>query len=106
MYYFLSAWLLVILTNGQIYVHEICNYPHVQNSFILWSDEDFACVKNILVQNISNDQCLILFTKMAFVLVILYSLSEKKILSTKKEMIPKTTIIPGIIIIIYVLFYI
>ncbi|VVC26702.1 Hypothetical protein CINCED_3A017806 [Cinara cedri] len=89
------SWLLVFLGNGQVYVYEICNYPHVQNSFSLWLDEDFACVKNILLQNISNNQCLILFTKMAYVVIILYSLTEKKIVSTKREMIPKTAIIPG-----------
>lgn len=89
------AWLIVSLTNGQIYVHEICNYPHVQHTFILWSAEDFACVNNIRVESISNDQCLIFFTKMSFVLVILYSLTEKQILSLKKEMIPKTALIPG-----------
>lgn len=86
---------MVFLTNGQIYVHEIYDYPNVQHTFVLWSDEDFAFVKNILVENISNDQCLILFTKMSFVIVILYSLTEKKTLSIKKEMIPMTAIIPG-----------
>lgn len=89
------AWLIVCLTNGQIYVHEICNYPHVQNTFILWSAEDSSCVNNICVENISNDQCLIFFTKMSFVLVILYSLTEKQILSLKKELIPETAFIPG-----------
>lgn len=92
---FLLAWLVVSLTNGQVYVHEILNYPNVHCTFILWPDEDFACVKNMQVKSISNDQCLIFFTKMSFVLVMLYSLSEKQILSTKKEMIPKTAIIPG-----------
>lgn len=83
------------MINGQIYIHEISNYPHVQHTFSLWMDEDFACVKNILVENISDDQCLIFITKMSFVLIILYSLTKKTILSTKKEMIPKTTFIPG-----------
>lgn len=91
----LLAWLFVFLTNGQIYVHEICDYPHVANTFILWSDEDFACVKNICIECISNNQCLIFMTKMAFVLVILYSLAEKHVISIKKEMIPKTMFIPG-----------
>lgn len=89
------AWLIVLLTNGQVYVHEICDYPHVQNTFMLWSDEDFAFVKNIWVEKISNNQCLIFITKMSFVLVLLYSLTEKKVVSTIKEMIPKTTFIPG-----------
>lgn len=89
------AWLMVTLTNGQIYVHEICDYPHVKHTFVLWSDEDFSFVNNVTVETISNDQCLIIFTKMSFVLVILYSLSEKKIVSTKKEMIPKTVFLPG-----------
>uniref|UniRef100_A0A2S2NXQ7 Transcription factor IIIC 90kDa subunit N-terminal domain-containing protein n=1 Tax=Schizaphis graminum TaxID=13262 RepID=A0A2S2NXQ7_SCHGA len=88
-------WLVVSLTNGQVYVHEILNYPIVNNTFILWPDEDFACVKNIRVESISNDECLIFFTKMSFVLMMLYSLTKKQILSTKKEMIPKTAIIPG-----------
>lgn len=91
----LLAWLLVCFTNGQIYVHEICNYPDIQHTFVLWSDEDFACVKNIWVESISNDQCLIFLTKMSFVLIILYSLTEKKIISISKEMIPKTAFIPG-----------
>jgi len=91
----LLAWLIVFLTNGQIYVHEICKYPYIQHTFILWSDEDFAYVKNVWVECISNDQCLIFFSKMAFILVIVYSLTEKQILSTKKEMIPKTVFISG-----------
>lgn len=86
---------MVILTNGQIYVHEIYDYPNVQHTFALWSDEDFACVKNVLVESIPNNQCLIFITKMAFVVVILYSLTEQQILSTKTEMIPKTVFIPG-----------
>lgn len=89
------AWLLIFLTTGQICVHEICQYPNVQNTFYLWSDEDCACVKNIWIECISNDQCLIFITKMSFVLIILYSLPEKKIISLKKEMIPKTAFIPG-----------
>lgn len=40
---------------------------------------------------------------MSFVLVMLYSLSEKQILSTKKEMIPKTAIIPGNLMFCYYL---
>lgn len=91
----LLAWLLVFFINGQVYVHEICNYPHILHTFILWSEEDFACVKNIWVQSISNDRCLIFITKMSFVLIILYSLTEKKIMSISKEMIPKTAFIPG-----------
>lgn len=83
------------MTNGQVYVHEILNYPNINNTFILWPDEDFACVKNIQVESISNGQCLIFFTKMSFVLVMLYSLTKKQILSIKKEMIPKTAIITG-----------
>lgn len=83
------------MTNGQVFVHEILNYPNINNTFILWPDEDFACVKNIRVESISNDQCLIFFTKMSFVLVMLYSLTKKQILSIKKEMIPKTAIITG-----------
>jgi len=89
------------LTNGQVYVHEILKYPNIHSTFILWPDEDFACVKNIRVESISNDKCLIFFTKMSFVIVMLYSLSEKQILSTKKEMIPKTAIIAGNIIFCY-----
>lgn len=85
---------MVFLVNGQIYVHEICNYPDIENTFILWSNEDFACVKNIWIENISNDQCLIFVTKMSYLLIILYSLIEKKILSTKKQIIP-TTLIAG-----------
>lgn len=95
MYIILLAWLIVFLVNGQVYVHEILNYPNIQHTFILWSDEDFSYIKNILVENISDDQCLIFITKMSFVLVILYSLTEKNILSTQKEMIPKTTFISG-----------
>lgn len=89
------AWLLIFLTTGQIYVHEICQYPNVQNTFYLWSDEDCAYVKNIWIECVSNNKCLIFLTKMSFVLIILYSLTEKKILSSKKEMIPKTAFIPG-----------
>lgn len=93
-------WLVVSLANGQVFVHEILNYPNINNTFILWPDEDFACVKNIRVESISNDQCLIIFTKMSFVLVMLYSLTKKQILSIKKEMIPKTAIITGFTIIL------
>lgn len=103
MQFFLLVWLVVSLTNGQVYVHEILNYPNVHYTFILWPEKDFACVKNIRVESISNDKCLIFFTKMSFVLVMLYSLSEKQILSTKKEMIPKTAIIPGNLIFCYYL---
>jgi len=94
-FFLLIAWLVVSLTNGQVYVHEILKYPDVDHTFILWPDEDFACVKNIRVESIPNNKCLIFFTKMSFVLLMLYSLSEKQILSTKKEMIPKTAIIAG-----------
>ncbi|XP_025414080.1 uncharacterized protein LOC112686136 isoform X2 [Sipha flava] len=94
------SWLLIFLTTGQIYVHEICQYPNVQNTFYLWSDEDCAYVKNIWIECISNNKCLIFLTKMSFVLIILYSLTEKKILSSKKEMIPKTAFIPGITFIV------
>lgn len=93
--YYTLAWLIVFLINGQIYVHEICNYPDIDNTFILWSDEDFACVKNIWIENISNDMCLIFITKMSFLLIILYSLTQKKLLLTKKEIIPMTTFVAG-----------
>lgn len=86
---------MVFLTNGQIYVHEILDYPHVQRTFVLWSDQDFACVKNILVEIISNDQCLIFITKMAFVIVILYSLTKQQILSKKIKMISQSVFISG-----------
>lgn len=92
---YMLAWLIVFLTNGQVYIHEITDYPHVRHTFILWLDEDFACVRNIWVESISDYQCLIFITKMSFVLVILYSLTENKIISTKKELIPLTTFIPG-----------
>lgn len=89
------AWLLVFPDNGQIYVHEICQYPIVQNTFYLWSDDDGACIKHIWIECISNEQCLIFITKMSFVLITLYSLVDKKIVSSKKKMIPKTTFISG-----------
>ncbi|XP_050432279.1 uncharacterized protein LOC126840518 isoform X1 [Adelges cooleyi] len=90
------SWLLVFLNNGQVYVHEFVVYPTVHRTFVLWSDEDFSIVKHILIEQYPDGQCLILLTKMAFVLIILYSLTEQKIVTIKKEMIQKTSTIPGL----------
>ncbi|XP_050542115.1 uncharacterized protein LOC126905956 isoform X2 [Daktulosphaira vitifoliae] len=71
------SWLMVFLNNGQIYVHEFVDYPNVENTFILWSNEDHV------------------ITKMAFIIFVLYSLTKKEIIKIKKETIKKTLVIPG-----------